>query len=308
MSSSQIELVLMSADGAQYHSLVVAADADYAELVQQVASVVDIPVQRIKLSANGAVLTPSGAPVSSFLTSDDVLTYDTLSDAEFAQRLSAATATAAAAAGGAAGGAAGHQNMQEFNDTLMQLSPTARNAALARLSSSSFRSLAELPPALLESPEHFYRIVSASPSLISQLADRNQELAQLLRTAPKDEAVAALRERFLTDSVERAEVRDARHTLETDPTDPGALAVVARDARQRTVDENYLLAMEHSPEVFATVTMLYVPIEVNKVPLKAFVDSGAQMTIMSAACVRRCGLEDLLVRHAYLTIIILYIL
>ncbi|XP_050115350.1 protein DNA-DAMAGE INDUCIBLE 1-like [Malus sylvestris] len=36
--------------------------------------------------------------------------------------------------------------------------------------------------------------------------------------------------------------------------------------------------------------MLYVDMEVNGVPLKAFVDSGAQSTIISKSCAERCGL------------------
>ena len=61
-------------------------------------------------------------------------------------------------------------------------------------------------------------------------------------------------------------------------------------------------AQEYTPEVFGSVTMLYIDAKINGhaiqvsvrtelilIYIKAFVDSGAQSTIMSHGAAERCG-------------------
>mmetsp|Transcript_39792 Transcript_39792/g.84826 ORF Transcript_39792/g.84826 Transcript_39792/m.84826 type:complete len:158 (-) Transcript_39792:515-988(-) len=48
-----------------------------------------------------------------------------------------------------------------------------------------------------------------------------------------------------------------------------------------------------NPEAFVPVPMLYVPCSLNDVALKAFVDTGAQMTVMNVKCAQRCNLLHL---------------
>lgn len=79
-----------------------------------------------------------------------------------------------------------------------------------------------------------------------------------------------------------------------DPMSSEGQQAIEREIRQRQIQESFEVAMEHNPESFARVFMLFVPLEINGIPLKAFVDSGAQNTIISAKCAEKCRLDRLI--------------
>lgn len=79
-----------------------------------------------------------------------------------------------------------------------------------------------------------------------------------------------------------------------DPDDPEVQRRVYEEIQKQNLQENLESALEHTPEAFARVVMLYVPCTVNKVPITAFVDSGAQISIMSERMAEKCGIMRLL--------------
>ena len=69
--------------------------------------------------------------------------------------------------------------------------------------------------------------------------------------------------------------------------------MIADEIRQKNIEANMEAAIEYHPESFGTVVMLYINCVVNGHPIKAFIDSGAQTTIMSSACAKRCDIHRL---------------
>jgi len=59
------------------------------------------------------------------------------------------------------------------------------------------------------------------------------------------------------------------------------------------VEEQYRSMVEDYPESLGHILMLYINTTLNGVPIQAFVDSGAQQSILSEEAAKKCGLIDL---------------
>ncbi len=153
--------------------------------------------------------------------------------------------------------------------------------------------LSDIPPHLNQNPRALMDFIKQTPSLVNELLRVNAPLAEAvlsdslaLFTGVLAEQARQAREREFAEQQQNI-------SLHLDPLDPVAQQQIAEKIRLSNVEANMHTAMEENPESFGRVEMLYVPMVANNVPVCAFVDSGAQSTIMSVACAQRCNLMHL---------------
>lgn len=138
--------------------------------------------------------------------------------------------------------------------------------------------------------------ILGDPQLMEEIRLTQPELARAIVSDPRRFAELFARLRRQQQDLELQRRREVE-LLNADPFDVEAQQRIEEAIRQQAVLENMQHAIEYSPESFGRVTMLYIPIEVNSRPVKAFVDSGAQQTIMSPECAEACGIMRLLDRR-----------
>uniref|UniRef100_A0A3Q2PY52 DNA-damage inducible protein 2 n=1 Tax=Fundulus heteroclitus TaxID=8078 RepID=A0A3Q2PY52_FUNHE len=149
-------------------------------------------------------------------------------------------------------------------------------------------------PQGLDNPALLQQMLLSNPHELSLLKERNPPLAEALLSGDLERFTKVL----LEQQQDRARREQERIRLLTaDPFDLEAQAKIEEEIRQHNVEENMTIAMEEAPESFGQVVMLYINCRVNGHPVKAFVDSGAQMTIMSQACAERCNIMRLVDRR-----------
>lgn len=127
---------------------------------------------------------------------------------------------------------------------------------------------------------------------LDQLKLSNPELAEHVHDAQKfSDAFAKLQNELRAKEVER---KRELQRLYADPDNEDNQKRIMEIIRQENVEESYQNAMEHHPEMFVRTDMLYINCRINGHDVKAFVDTGAQMTILSEEFCEKVGLTHML--------------
>ncbi|XP_076934266.1 uncharacterized protein LOC143600472 [Bidens hawaiensis] len=136
-------------------------------------------------------------------------------------------------------------------------------------------------------PAAYQQQIRNNSDLMAQLLQSDPELAQIITGNDLNKLQELLRRRHNQRTELRRLIEAEMALLYADPFDVEAQKKIEAAIRQKGIDENQAAALER-------VVMLYVDMEVNGVPVKAFVDTGAESTILSKSCAECLGLLRLL--------------
>ena len=146
------------------------------------------------------------------------------------------------------------------------------------------------PRSMANNPALLREQLLSQPQLLAELKHLNPPLAAALEKGMEEFAQVFNEQK--ADRIKKEEMR--RRMQIADPMDTEAQRLIAEEIERQNIEANMEHAMEYHPESYGQVTMLYIECKVNGHPVKAFVDSGAQSTIMSNACAERCNITRLI--------------
>ena len=150
---------------------------------------------------------------------------------------------------------------------------------------------------------------ASDPHWLSQICSDNAEFGALIVSGDVPKLRVHLMKLYMKASHRQYEANKELDAIARDPDNPEHQRKIEAAIRQQNIEQNLEAAYENMPESFGRICMLYVNVHINGNPCKAFVDSGAQMTIMSQQMAERMGILRLMdARYAGMSLTVHFIL
>ena len=151
-------------------------------------------------------------------------------------------------------------------------------------------------------PETMIRLLQREETLFKELNYYNPMLAEKLRGKSLEEGTKIWREEMVKGGIRRAVATTSKlqketamkQKLQANANDTEAKAYFEKKENEKLIQAQYHEMMQNYPESMGRVLMLYINASVNDKPVQAFVDSGAQSTIMSKYLCEQCGISHLI--------------
>ncbi|VDN33485.1 unnamed protein product [Gongylonema pulchrum] len=127
---------------------------------------------------------------------------------------------------------------------------------------------------LRNNPERLNSLRGVIPDLVTAVEQNNFDMFIAKYVADREQAIA-------------------RQRAMLDPSSAEGQRLIAEQIERENIDYSHQFALEHMPEAYIPVTMLYIRMKINGIAVKAFIDSGAQVSILSERIAQRCNLMRL---------------
>lgn len=125
---------------------------------------------------------------------------------------------------------------------------------------------------------------------LNMLLERDPEMAEAVLSEDVQDTVNFIVQRKRKIQADKMKKMQEEQKLMADPFDVNAQREIEKRIKLERMNKELEYAHENMPESFVRTTMLYIQMECNGKEFQAFVDSGAQSTIMSKSFAQRCGL------------------